>query len=48
MNVITAVAEIQAERDRMTGSIGLVRTMGNLHPFSVRAELVEASRPPRV
>jgi pantothenate synthetase len=48
MNVITAVAEIQADRDRMTGSIGLVRTMGHLHSCPVRAELVEASRPPRL
>jgi len=32
----------------MTGSIGLVRTMGNPHSCPVRAEPVEASRPPRV
>ena len=48
MNAITAVAEMLAERDGMAGNVGLVPTMGYLHSFPVRAELVEASRPLRV
>src|SRR5438094_4624526 len=31
MNVITTVAEMQAERGRMAGNVGLVPTMGYLH-----------------
>ncbi|TMG07110.1 MAG: hypothetical protein E6I09_00750 [Chloroflexi bacterium] len=48
MNVITTVAEMKAARERLNGTVALVPTMGYLHPFSVRAELVEASRPSRL
>jgi pantothenate synthetase len=48
MNVITTVAEMEAARAGLTGTVALVPTMGYLHSFSVRAEPVEASRPPRL